>query len=408
MLLLYLNEIPDLTRTLSIYIPLCFYFIYANFSSICFLIVFTFHYASTLSASGLWKCSGIRYLHSTMLLLYRNPASVATALMQNLHSTMLLLYLSSRILKLETSVTFTFHYASTLSITGWSAYFFFLIYIPLCFYFIRAHPESKTMYNHYLHSTMLLLYRFCRDFWKAFMQYLHSTMLLLYPAAEQGENYDDPHLHSTMLLLYHRSFGYSVTKNWIYIPLCFYFIRMGLRNSALQIQIYIPLCFYFIPELNLLIADLTVFTFHYASTLSFCVVSYKHVKEDLHSTMLLLYQVKGHEWNNTESFTFHYASTLSNNPDVLFADNRTHLHSTMLLLYLMKRQSVAIENRFTFHYASTLSIDARDIQSEDAEFTFHYASTLSLSWIGITSIPVGFTFHYASTLSKWKWTMQHR
>ena len=50
------------------------------------------------------------YLHSTMLLLYRDAMTAAVGKIEDLHSTMLLLYRLSILLH-----KFTFHYASTLS-----------------------------------------------------------------------------------------------------------------------------------------------------------------------------------------------------------------------------------------------------------------------------------------------------
>ena len=55
-------------------------------------------------------------------------------------------------------------------------------------------------------------------------------------------------LHSTMLLLYPYWCKKSCRTYRIYIPLCFYFIKIpgtGTRNVT---HIYIPLCFYFIPS----------------------------------------------------------------------------------------------------------------------------------------------------------------
>ena len=80
--------------TLHIYIPLCFYFIHNTTWQYLAQIKFTFHYASTLSEV-------MKKVEGTNL---------------DLHSTMLLLYLRIRI---------HFPHRS-------------LIYIPLCFYFIRG------------------------------------------------------------------------------------------------------------------------------------------------------------------------------------------------------------------------------------------------------------------------------
>ena len=84
----------DLRSDCHIYIPLCFYFIRSENDKPVFRRKFTFHYASTLSITHL-------FLPLTILL-------------------------------------FTFHYASTLSrCLISSARSASIIYIPLCFYFIR-------------------------------------------------------------------------------------------------------------------------------------------------------------------------------------------------------------------------------------------------------------------------------
>ena len=130
----------------------------------------------------------ILYLHSTMLLLYRLKAAIRSKLVANLHSTMLLLYLHHArciidiVIHLHSTMLllylvlryrpasapciyiplcfyfidrfcvlfadadqFTFHYASTLSISGVSSFSrSALIYIPLCFYFLSSRvPESS-------------------------------------------------------------------------------------------------------------------------------------------------------------------------------------------------------------------------------------------------------------------------
>ena len=124
------------------------------------------------------------HLHSTMLLLYRTvyPSARHCASSESLylHSTMLLLYQKSGLPK-SGNITFTFHYASTLSdaaavgsdrvctftfhyastLSGRRVILLrdrFPIYIPLCFYFIwRTKRNTAQKIN--LHSTMLLLYR---------------------------------------------------------------------------------------------------------------------------------------------------------------------------------------------------------------------------------------------------------
>ena len=138
-------------------------------------------------------------------------------------------------------------------------------------------------------------------------------MLLLYQKPPRRKAECTAHLHSTMLLLYLCTADLPGGQSIIYIPLCFYFIRFERISSNHG----------------------SVFTFHYASTLS-------------KSGCYTLY--------NTISFTFHYASTLSL-VLLLFKSFRDNLHSTMLLLYLGTARRIRAKSKtFTFHYASTLSI----------------------------------------------------
>ena len=120
------------------------------------------------------------------------------------------------------------------------------IYIPLCFYFISGQKKGGDHGYKNLHSTMLLLYLFWIVWNVPLGRHLHSTMLLLYPAGNDGftvftfiyiplcfyfirnRNLLFPairtDLHSTMLLLYPHIFVVFVHPLNIYIPLCFYFI----------------------------------------------------------------------------------------------------------------------------------------------------------------------------------------
>ena len=99
------------------------------------------------------------------------------------------------------------------------------------------------------------------------------------------------YLHSTMLLLYRMRAIHCMELWRIYIPLCFYFIHSQGKPISYQKQIYIPLCFYFIAYKGYYVDKESV---------------------DLHSTMLLLYR-KFHilHLSFLKKFTFHYASTLS-------------------------------------------------------------------------------------------------
>ena len=101
---------------------------------------FTFHYASTLSLLKLDPSNTVLDLHSTMLLLYRVSKDMSINANANLHSTMLLLY-PDPLPQMRLP---------------------FLIYIPLCFYFILSSPPFSITRLAHLHSTMLLLYRRCK------------------------------------------------------------------------------------------------------------------------------------------------------------------------------------------------------------------------------------------------------
>ena len=211
-------------------------------------------------------------LHSTMLLLYPGGTAYFVRRNLNLHSTMLLLYLRAYSYR-TTDLRFTFHYASTLSSSAstWMTDGY-RIYIPLCFYFIPRPDSSKIPRCPYLHSTMLLLYHYICDNCGAYL---------------------DPftfHYASTLSRL---GWLWGVRSERIYIPLCFYFIKVSLSSGRRKRSIYIPLCFYFIP-------------------CPFC--GGEAYISNLHSTMLLLY---------LQSNTYRLATLC-------------HLHSTMLLLYLLR------------------------------------------------------------------------
>ena len=172
----------------------------------------------------------------------------------------------------------------------------YVIYIPLCFYFISCSKPLFSFISFNLHSTMLLLYQYnahmllynCPNLHStmlllyllkiisqvAFAFHLHSTMLLLYRLWCVKLYIFQIHLHSTMLLLYRRGVSWDSKRKKIYIPLCFYFIFTVLAEIPFTVTIYIPLCFYFIYLLN---------------------VNKRGCNRYLHSTMLLLYpQVRSH------------------------------------------------------------------------------------------------------------------
>ena len=166
--------------------------------------------------------------------------------------------------------------------------------------------------------------------------------------------------------------------------------------------IYIPLCFYFIEFMGHRVVVDSLFTFHYASTLSHVIYYILCNLFNLHSTMLLLYHITDRVWM------------------ILF------IHIYIPLCFYFIHCSLwphTIRVRFTFHYASTLSKVSEMWQRTRYKFTFHYASTLSLTILKINAGTTtdlhstmlllyrgsdrsgrgspSFTFHYASTLSQY-------
>ena len=157
-----------------------------------------------------------------MLLLYRPDQTTVTRMLYNLHSTMLLLY---RI----------WFQGETLKS---------IIYIPLCFYFIEwTHLHHIPEQRFTFHYASTLSGGIAFD--EGDRVHLHSTMLLLYRIhhwREQKVFWFTFHYAST-LSESKMTFDYN---SEIYIPLCFYFIRVELCPSLASLSIYIPLCFYFI------------------------------------------------------------------------------------------------------------------------------------------------------------------
>ena len=251
-----------------------------------------------------------------MLLLYLIHLLPADQRFANLHSTMLLLYHKEVSIIGFSTLTFTFHYASTLSRGGvlrpdiQSQFTFhyastlsdfpsctfnsdFYIYIPLCFYFIqnrRSSTDVRFKFTFHYAST------------------LSASRLFLLPP-----------------------FGI------IYIPLCFYFILWTLLRKA----------------------GFSTFTFHYASTLSNSEYDIPH---------------------RIAKFTFHYASTLSRHIISSFDEILHLHSTMLLLYPSGFVTVAADQNLFTFHYASTLSTNLSASGLQDSIFTFHYASTLSETW----------------------------
>ena len=273
----------------SIYIPLCFYFILLYLfdlavdqhlhSTMLLLYLhiatthairkskFTFHYASTLSFTRLYVpiviCRFTFHYASTL-----SMSSLSHWMMGRRFTFHYASTLSIWRLKMEfINEWFTFHYASTLSRYFFSTDINCIIYIPLCFYFIRI---SHIAYAPYL--------------WFTF------------------------HYASTLSSAPVRSWHHLLR---IYIPLCFYFICAAGKLVKRNLSIYIPLCFYFI---------------------------FMHLPSQpgiphLHSTMLLLYLEQPDEMGAYDRiyiplcfYFIHFLWSIT----ILC---HLYLHSTMLLLY---------------------------------------------------------------------------
>ena len=107
-------------------------------------LLFTFHYASTLSEIVIRTSYSAFYLHSTMLLLYRKLAG-RWRLLLCIYIPLCFYFIAlSPCCSHPASDSFTFHYASTLSIVGAEHIERIdAIYIPLCFYFINPCSLSR-------------------------------------------------------------------------------------------------------------------------------------------------------------------------------------------------------------------------------------------------------------------------
>ena len=157
-------------------------------------------------------------------------------------------------------------------------------------------------------------------------------MLLLYLFQNRWFVKEEINLHSIMLLLYQRSHQRSGTLFLIYIPLCFYFIKMCCITFLTPANLHsIMLLLY--RGIKRVRRGWALSTFHYASTLSMAEVGFNKLQIHLHSIMLLLY-LRGDQYR---------------------AGVWSHLHSIMLLLYLYHSVNLLTNSSSTFHYASTLS-----------------------------------------------------
>ena len=129
-----------------------------------------------------------------------------------------------------------------------------------------------------------------------------------------------------------RKIYYPIAES-IYIPLCFYFIGKKPDYRTTVKTIYIPLCFYFILIRCSQRRQTTLFTFHYASTLSSC-RCYKEFWIRIYIP-LCFYFIPFIVLDSEKLITiyiplcFYFIGC----PYIFVVSIHPHLHSTMLLLY---------------------------------------------------------------------------
>ena len=250
-----------------IYIPLCFYFIEPLVIQTINGVLFTFHYASTLSIYSLQSF----YPSTPFTFHYASTLSYTCPTIQSL------LY------------KFTFHYASTLSGFVFVARPFSIYLHSTMLLLYRNDPGRVVQRCRDLHSTMLLLYRYESLVYKGKLENLHSTMLLLYPQPCTSLRYRYLHLHSTMLLLYP-----SLLKNHCTVS---------------------SFTFHYASTLSRCMSARSNWISHLHSTMLLLYpslsASWVAYRRNLHSTMLLLYPIVPENRLLFFLFTFHYASTLS-------------------------------------------------------------------------------------------------
>ena len=162
-----------------------------------------------------------------MLLLYpyRTPLIFYAGI--GLHSTMLLLY---RYIQIRSE-------------------YLPLLYIPLCFYYIQFCHKIIYLSND-LYIPLCFYYI-----------YLEACLISLTSS-----------LHSTMLLLYLNGGPASIRHiAQLYIPLCFYYILLWWSlNWAVFAPLHSTMLLLYLEIIKISFSSLSIFTFHYASTISLC------------------------------------------------------------------------------------------------------------------------------------------
>ena len=136
MLLLYLEKSITNKVYWRIYIPLCFYFIIANNIKSGVTILFTFHYASTLSRAR-WALS------------VRSPIYIPLCFY----------FIDTGFCGSQRSGSFTFHYASTLSRTSFSLLFSSIQVYSLSTLFSSLDSPQKSSYPHFTKYEFPLIFQ---------------------------------------------------------------------------------------------------------------------------------------------------------------------------------------------------------------------------------------------------------
>ena len=184
---------------------------------------FTFHYASTLSVWWLYNQRGFS-------LFTFHYASTLSAYQGALRSG---------------KKVFTFHYASTLSEKSARLNTEWIIYIPLCFYFIIFPMKFIVAREKFtFHYASTLSYPETESQFPILFTFHYASTLSQSPRKIFIPDYFD--LHSTMLLLY----PYTVKVGDCLYDIFTFHYASTLSGRVLAVnrvcEIYIPLCFYFI------------------------------------------------------------------------------------------------------------------------------------------------------------------
>ena len=296
----------------QIYIPLCFYFIGSpenpNKELLRIYIPLCFYFIPHCAAP---VYGWIPHLHSTMLLLYLLCNCKYDLRIIDLHSTMLLLYL---ILHAPFRAVW-------------------LIYIPLCFYFILPGTViSSTLSSftfHYASTLSNNVHVLIGSFGKFTFHY--ASTLSDCSDLERGTKVSD--LHSTMLLLYP---GYCLQPAW-WSSFTFHYASTLSRTTLSGAPWNPAFTFHYASTLSRDTGTSyqaeAAFTFHYASTLSQIDYASGRGNRDLHSTMLLLYRVEIHLYRISSCIYIPLCFYFIPFAVCMIKRLVSNLHSTMLLLY---------------------------------------------------------------------------